>query len=172
MGGAAASSDQPGHLAVDARPVGSYYALDTNKNGSPWVPFSVAGTDTGASLPTGATLKAIDSATWSKSPSRFRARGWLRFKNRADKNHFISMARLRPGKTLADFVDSLQSRSGPNPVDFRFGINSGVMSPGHDMALKYRLPRGDYVLTCYWPDASMGGMPHVFMGMYRVVKVR
>ena len=38
--------------------------------------------------------------------------------------------------------------------------------------MKYRLPKGNYVLTCFWPDASMGGMPHAFMGMYRVVKVR
>lgn len=96
---------------------------------------------------------------------------WLRFKNRADKFHFVLMATLLTGKTLADFADSLKGGGRP-PVDVRVGIDSGVMSPGHDMATKYRLRRGDYVLTCFWPDASMGGMPHAFIGMYRLVRVR
>ena len=38
--------------------------------------------------------------------------------------------------------------------------------------MNYRLPRGNYVLVCFWPDASMGGMPHAFMGMYRGIKVK
>jgi hypothetical protein len=33
----------------------------------------------------------------------------------------------------------------------------------------YRLPRGEYVMLCWWPDAEMGGMPHVFMGMHRAI---
>ena len=40
------------------------------------------------------------------------------------------------------------------------------------MAMNYSLPRGDYVLVCFWPDANMGGMPHAFMGMYRGIKVK
>ena len=38
--------------------------------------------------------------------------------------------------------------------------------------MNYRLPRGNYVLVCFWPDANMGGMPHAFMGMYRGIKVK
>ena len=170
LGGASATSDKAGKLAVDLD-AGSYYALDTNKKGAAWLPFTVSGVDTGATLPAGATFKAINSTTWAKRPTAIPRHGWLRFKNRADQNHFVSMAKLLPGKTLADFADSLTGGGRP-PVDFRFGIDSGVMSPGHDMATKYALPRGDYVLTCFWPDASMGGMPHAFMGMYRLVTVR
>ncbi len=170
LGGASATSDTSGKLAVDLDP-GSYYALDTNKSGAVWLPFSVSGAETGASLPAGATLKAIDSTTWAKRPMSIPTHGWLRFKNRADQNHFVGMGKLLPGKTLKDFADSLKGGGRP-PLDFRFGIDTGVMSPGHDMATKYRVPRGDYVLVCFWPDASMGGMPHAFMGMYRLVKVR
>lgn len=171
LGGTPATSDKAGKLAVDLDP-GSYYALDTDKNGAAWLAFSVDGVETGATLPTGATLRTVESTKWAKRPKAIPRSGWLRFKNRADQNHFIVMAKLLPGKTLADFAAALEDESGPPPLDFRSGLDSGVMSPGHDMALKYRLPRGNYVLTCFWPDASMGGMPHAFMGMYRLVKVR
>lgn len=171
LGGATVSSEKAGKLAVDLEP-GSYYAVDTDKTGSPWLPFTVSGTDAGATLPAGATLKAVDSTTWAKRPTAIPRSGWLRFKNRSDENHFIVMAKLMPGKTVDDFAAFLKDESGPPPVDFRFGVDSGVLSPGHDMAFKYRLPRGNYVLTCFWPDADMGGMPHALMGMYRLVKVR
>lgn len=52
------------------------------------------------------------------------------------------------------------------------GLDTGVVSPGHRMALEYQLPKGHHVLTCFWPDAEMGGMPHMFMGMYRALDVR
>ena len=171
LGGTTASSEKAGKLAVDLDP-GSYYALDTNKTGSPWFPFTVSGVDTGATMPADKTVRAIDSATWAKRPAAIPRRGWLKFKNRADQNHFIVLVKLRPGKTVKDFAAWLKEESGPPPVDFRFSLDSGVVSPGHDMAMKYRLRRGNYVLTCFWPDASMHGMPHAFMGMYRGVKVR
>jgi hypothetical protein len=168
LGGATASSDRAGKLAVDLDP-GTYYAVDSNKTGSPWFPFTVSGVDTGAALPAGAALRTIDSTTWAKRPAAIPRSGWLRFKNRADQNHFIAMVKLLPGKTVKDFAAFLEEESGPPPVDFRFSLDTGVISPGHDMATKYRLPRGNYVLACFWPDASMGGMPHAFMGMYRGV---
>lgn len=171
LGGATATSEKAGKLVVDLDP-GSYYALDTNKNGSPWQPFTVSGVDTGATMPADATFKAVDSTKWAKRPASIPRSGWLRFKNRADQNHFIVLLKLLPGKTVKDFAAWLKDESGPPPVDFRFGLDSGVLSPGHDMATKYRLRRGNYVLTCFWPDASMGGMPHALMGMYRGVRVR
>jgi len=171
LGGVSASRDKAGKLAVDLEP-GTYYAVDSNKTGSPWLQLSVGGVDTGASMKVDATLTAVDSTKWAKRPAAIPRNGWLRFRNRADQNHFVIMVKLLPGKTLDDFADFLEKESGPPPVDFRTGLDSGVLSPGHDMAMKYRLPKGNYVLTCFWPDASMKGMPHAFMGMYRVVKVR
>ncbi len=166
LGGASASRDKAGKLAVDLEP-GTYYAVDSNKTGSPWLQLSVGGVDTGASMKVDATLTAVDSTKWAKRPAAIPRNGWLRFRNRADQNHFVIMVKLLPGKTLDDFAAFLEKESGPPPVDFRSGLDSGVLSPGHDMAMKYRLPKGNYVLTCFWPDASMGGMPHAFMGMYR-----
>lgn len=173
LGGAAASSEKAGKLVVDLAP-GSYYALDVAKTGSPWTSFTVSGVDTGAVLPAGKTLRAVDSTSWGKRPKAIPRRGWLRFKNRADQNHFVALAKLSPGTTMADFEAYMEEggESGPPPLDFRYSVDSGVLSPGHDMAMKYRLPRGTYLLACFWPDASMGGMPHVAMGMYRAIKVR
>ena len=173
LGGAVASSGKAGKLVVDLAP-GSYYALDVAKTGSPWTPFTVGGVDTGAELPAGKTLWAVDSTSWGKRPKAIPRSGWLKFKNRADQNHFVSLAKLKPGTTIADFEAYMEAggESGPPPLDFRYAVDTGVLSPGHDMAVKYRLPRGTYLLACFWPDASMGGMPHVAMGMYRAVTVR
>ncbi|MBD3926925.1 hypothetical protein IEZ26_20060 [Nocardioides cavernae] len=171
LGGTGATRDKAGKLVLDLEP-GTYYGLETNRFGAPWTPFTVAGVDTGATMPSGATLKAVDSTKWAKEPASIPRSGWLRFKNRADQNHFIILAKLARGKTIDDFDDFIKDESGPPPIDPRFGLDSGALSPGHDMAMKYRLPKGNYVLTCFWPDASMKGMPHAFMGMYRVVTVR
>ena len=56
-------------------------------------------------------------------------------------------------------------------MSFRVSYDSGLVSPGQTVAMNYKLPKGDYVLVCFWPDASMGGMPHAFMGMYRGIKL-
>ena len=61
---------------------------------------------------------------------------------------------------------------GPSPVNFGLGIDSGVVSPGHSATFRYNVPEGDYVMLCFWPDASMGGMPHAFMGMHRVITLK
>ena len=170
LGGATASRDKAGKLAVDLEP-GTYYAVDSNKTGSPWLQLSVGGVDTGAGMKVDATLTAVDSTKWSKRPAAIPRNGWLRFRNRADQNHFIVMvncARQDAGRLRRLPGEGVRAAAGGLPT----GIDSGVLSPGHDMAMKYRLPKGNYVLTCFWPDASMGGMPHAFMGMYRGIEVR
>ena len=171
LGGAGATRDKAGKLVLDLEP-GTYYGLETNRFGAPWTPFTVSGVDTGATMPSGATLTTVDSTKWAKQPAAIPRSGWLRFKNRADQNHFVILAKLARGKTVDDFADFIKDESGPPPIDPGSVLDSGVLSPGHDMAMKYRLPRGNYVLTCFWPDASMGGMPHAFMGMYRGLRVR
>ena len=171
LGGVTATKDKAGKLVIDLD-AGSYYALDTRRRSGPWTAFTVAGTDTGASLPDAATLKAVDSTRWAKKPASIPHAGWLHFKNRADQNHFVVLAKLKKGRTVDDFAAFIEDESGPPPVRFDQGLDSGALSPGHDMVMKYRLTKGDYVLMCFWPDAAMKGTPHVFMGMYRGVEVR
>jgi hypothetical protein len=51
-------------------------------------------------------------------------------------------------------------------------MDSGVLSPGRVATFKYNLPKGNYALMCFWPDAEMGGTPHAFMGMLRGITVK
>ncbi|MEO6511810.1 MAG: hypothetical protein ABIO16_12510, partial [Nocardioides sp.] len=117
-----------------------------------------------------ATIKAVKDTTWANKPASIPNKGMLRFKNTATQNRFIVLVKLKSGKTYQDFKEWFTAKggpSGPSPVKFNVGLNSGVVSPGHSATFKYNLPKGNYVMLCFWPDASMGGMPHAFMGMHR-----
>jgi len=46
-----------------------------------------------------------------------------------------------------------------------------VLSPRQSVELTYDLPAGSYLLLCEIRDAETG-MPHVFMGMHKVVTLR
>ena len=171
FGGVSVPQGKVGKLTVSL-PVGSYYAADIERNRpSAFTAFTVAGADTGAVMPEGSTVRAVNSTSWAKTPRSITHRGMLTFKNRTDNNHFVGLVRLKKGKTVKDFEAwvnaALGGEEGPPPVDFRVAFDGGVVSPGQTVAMNYRLPKGDYVLACFWPDASMGGMPHAFMGMFR-----
>ena len=175
LGGVNLRPGEVGKLSVSL-PVGSYYAADIERNRpSAFTAFTVAGADTGASMPAGSTVKAVKSASWAKGPKSIDNRGLLTFKNRTDQNHFVVLVRLKKGKTAKDFAAwmdaAMEGDEGPPPVDFRVSFDGGVVSPGQTVAMNYKLPKGDYILACFWPDASMGGMPHAFMGMYRGIKL-
>lgn len=175
FGGLNVLSGKVGKLTVNL-PVGSYYAADIERNRpSAFTAFTVAGADTGATMPAGSTVRAVKSTSWAKSPRTIAHRGMLTFKNHTDNNHFVGLVKLNKGKTVKDFgawVDAaMEGEEGPPPVNFRVSFDGGVVSPGHTVAMNYKLPKGDYVLVCFWPDASMGGMPHAFMGMFRGIKL-
>ena len=171
LGGVNVVMGKVGKVAVNLAP-GSYYAADIERNRpSAFTAFTVAGADTGASMPSGPTLRAVKSASWAKNPKSIPRRGMLTFENFSSQNHFVGLIKLRPGKTVEDFgawtEAQMNGQNGPPPVDFGKSFDGNVVGPGHTAAMSYRLTRGNYVLLCFWPDANMGGMPHAFMGMYR-----
>jgi len=178
FGGMAVQKGTPGKLVVDLEP-GDYWALDTNTNeAGKFFAFSVAGVDTGNVMPeSDATLRAVQDTTWANNPASIPNKGLMTFKNKASQNHFIVMVKLKKGMTYKDFKKWFAASmdgppSGPSPVNFDIGMDSGVLSPGHSARFKYNLPKGDYVMLCFWPDASMGGMPHAFMGMHRGITLK
>jgi hypothetical protein len=163
-------------LVVDLDP-GNYWALDTDTNQpGKFFAFTVAGLDTGNVAPDAVKIKAILDTTWAAKPASIPHKGLLKFKNTASQNHFIEMAKLKKGYTYKDFKNWLaaaqQGPPGPSPVNFDLGLGSGVVSPGHSAIFNYNVPKGDYVMLCFWPDASMGGMPHAFMGMTRGITLK
>jgi len=178
-GGVTATPDDPATLFVNL-PAGTYWALDTHarpNKAEGYFTFTVTGPGTGVVAPTTAKVKAVASTKWSRKPASIPNKGLLTFKNRSDKNHFMVMVKLKKGKDFGDFkvwFKSLEGGppAGPPPVNFDIGLDSGVNSPGIATTFNYKLPKGNYVLLCFWPDAEMGGMPHAFMGMYRPIKLR
>ena len=176
LGGVNVLKGKVGKVTLNLAP-GTYYAADIERNRpSAFTAFTVAGADTGATMPEGPTIRAVKSASWAKSPRSIPRRGMLTFENFASQNHFAILAKLKRGKTVKDFGDWLDAQmgglNGPPPINFGASFDSGVVSGGQTVAMNYRLSRGNYVLVCFWPDASMGGMPHAFMGMYRGIKLK
>ena len=174
-GGVTATPDRAGRLTVSL-PAGSYWALDTNTHKASKVfSFEVTGADTGSTMPDVKTLRAIDSTTFAKRPRAIPRSGMIGFLNSADQNHFLALAKLKKGKDVGDFrrwiKALLEGQGGRPPVRFGVGFDTGVASPGVEYQASYRVPRGRYILTCFWPDADMDLMPHAFMGMFRGVRV-
>ena len=165
------ATDKAATLVVDLDP-GTYWALDIAGQDNKFFAFAVSGVDTGNVMPSAPTLKAKQATTWARSPKSIPNKGLLTFKNASSNNHFIELAQLKKGKTYQDFkawfAAIQQGSGGPEPFTDT-SLDTGVLSPGHSAVLSYRLPKGDYVLFCFWPDASMGGMEHAFMGMHRAI---
>jgi hypothetical protein len=160
--------------------VGHYWVVDTNDNETTpadLFDLRVGGRGIGGHLGGAATLRAINEVDFARYPRAIPSSGRVVLRNDSEDNHFFSMARLLPGKTMKDFrawiKGAANGEQAPPPVDEQARtLESGVISPGGAMSMHYDLPRGRYVLICWWPDADMGGMPHAFMGMYRGVRVR
>jgi hypothetical protein len=101
-------------------------------------------------------------------------KGTLLFKN-ADSTvpHFVLMQQVAEGTTIDQVLEFFMSEEqGPPPEWFLPGyLETGSLSPGRSMTMNYKLPPGQYVLTCFFPDPKMQGMPHAFMGMIEMVTV-
>ncbi|HSE09775.1 MAG TPA: hypothetical protein VLB29_14010 [Nocardioidaceae bacterium] len=156
---------------------GTYWALDTmprRLDPAKILEFTVAGESVGGRL-SGHVIRATGEHKWGKASPRIPTRGRIVFRNPSSAPHFIAIVKLARGKTMKDFRawinEQKQGNQSPPPVNFNVTLDTGVITTGQSMAFKYRLPRGRYVLTCWWPDSNMGGMPHALMGMYRGLRV-
>ncbi len=176
LGGVDTRPDKPTRMSVKL-PRGSYWALDVSApllDPAKAFAFTVSGTSVGGRN-TGRIIRAVDSTKWGRLSQHLPTQGRIWFQNRSTENHFIVLAKLAKGKTMADFrrwvQQTKQGQQVAPPVSMRGGLDTGVISSGKSMSLPYRLAAGDYVLMCFWPDADMGGTPHVLMGMYRGLRV-
>jgi hypothetical protein len=180
LGGVSSAPRHRGVMFVRLPRGHRYIAIDTNAQAnlvSKFHHFNVVGQRVAGAMPSTRSLKAIHDMDWAPRPKHIPSSGLLGFTNASKDNHFIVLVRLKAGKTMRDwrhFVNAVKNgqNPGPPPVNFNVGLNTGAVSPGHRMVFRYQLPRGRYVLTCFWPDAEEGGLPHAFLGMYRKLVVR
>ncbi len=108
---------------------------------------------------------------WGGS-SQLAAKGTFLFKN-ADRTtpHFVILQQVAEGTTTDQVLEFLQSEEQGPPPDFVLpaSLETGSLSPGRSMTVDYKLPAGQYVVMCFFPDPNMGGMPHALMGMLKMI---
>ena len=177
VGGVSADSGEPGVMWAKLRR-GTYWAFDTDPSrflARKMLTVHVRGSKVRGALPGDATLTASGNAAWAQDPASIPASGMLKLRNESNANHFFGVARLKPGRTMADvdaWVEGVTSGDeSPPPIRFGVGFESGVVGPGRTMTMKYDLPAGEYVMLCFWPMPEHDFMPHMFMGMYRQLTV-
>lgn len=165
-GGAPARPGRPGEVTVTLS-AGRYYFIDQNGRGLSWV--DVVGRTHTRPSPADATITAH---TYGFDVSALPTSGLLRVRNISDQPHFVNLQRVRTGTTPAMVARALRHQSpGPKPSWLlHAGTDSAVVSPYRHAVLAYDLPAGEYLLACFWPDDETG-MPHAYMGMWKLVTV-
>ncbi len=129
---------------------------------------SIAATANAASpLPrdsNGVVVSLRDFAYVAPTPWRSGKRT-LEIRNDGRADHLILIARLRPGKTLRDWMTSDDSVTVSDPV-------TGVarLGPGQSALLQVELSPGRYVLSCLIGD-PISGKTHAELGMLREIEV-
>lgn len=166
LGGAAATPGTPGVFA-ETLYAGTYVLADTSSSvrsvlhvtGTPPRRGWVAQTS---------TITGTRADRWSM-PSTIPHAGWTLFRDTSDEPHFIVLQQVKPGTTNKQVGDFLASGSDTAPpFALEAQAATGVISGGTQMLWHYALPRGTYVILCFWPSDE-NGMPHALMGMHKVV---
>ncbi|MGX8910049.1 hypothetical protein ACR820_33295 [Streptomyces netropsis] len=112
---------------------------------------------------------------------RFRTEGLVTshkpilIRNASSEVHEAQLQRVTAGTThrdLRQYFDAMaQGKKAKSPFTGQ-PVGFGGISPGHKALLRiHGLKPGTYALTCYVPDEH-SGLPHVFMGMYKIVHLR
>lgn len=165
-GGAEATPSKPGAFSVTL-PRGRFLFLDQNTFKYTWV--NVVGKITPRqTLPNRSTI-SLYTYGFGAMPTSIPHAGWTLITNKADQPHFLEMNRVKMSTTDAQVRRYFKSGGQGRPsFALAASTGSGVLTQGQHQALYYNLPAGKYLLACYWPD-RMTGMPHAFMGMWKLI---
>ena len=156
---------------------GTYYVWDpvsAAASGKPPVLARLTVTRGGTFPPlTGSVVVAVTSADRFIAPGTWPHQGTYLFHNVADTIHFMQIIPVKPGTTDKQIQAFFNSHSMSPPPFFAAGPSGGnnVVSPGRTIQVAYNLPKGTYVLMCFVAD-DMTGIPHAFMGMHKVIKLK
>jgi len=169
MGGAPARVDHPGDFSIRL-PHGDLVLID--QNNPTFFRLHVFGK--APARPRVPTTSSITTFTYGfgTTPSALPSSGWTRVGNVSDQPHFVVMQRVKNGTTPKMVRKFLKQHGlhGNPPWALKASTSSAVISPQHHQALRYDLPAGKYLLACFWRDDETG-MPHILMGMWRLVRL-
>jgi hypothetical protein len=163
-GGATARPHKPGFFTVTLRH-GNFYMLD--QNGSAVTPFRVVGDP--VSRPGVAHQSTITAFSYGfeSDPETIPAAGTLYFFNQADQPHFLEIQHVKEGTTRSQVKHAFMSNGRPSFI-LPGSTGAGVISPYFGQMMQYDLPPGEYLIACFWPAADTG-LPHAFMGMFKLI---
>lgn len=166
-GGASARPKVPGETVVKLR-AGQYMAIDPN---SPAVGMlNLVGT--APKQPKVASDGTYTAFTHGWAVSRgLPASGTVKFRNQSDQPHMLVLQQVKSSTTnkqVRKFINS--GMQGQPSWALKASADAGVISPGRSSLMRYDLPPGKYLAACFWPD-YFTGMPHVAMGMWKLVTI-
>lgn len=162
-------TDAPGRFVVSL-PAGKFILLDEDGNGlgrltvtSPKVARTAP--------PSSATVfaAATTHGFGFKVKGTISHDGWVTFSNKTDEPHFLEIDRVKPSTTRAYIRKHIQDNSQPAKV-IGLKAETAPIGPGKSGELKLNVPKGKYLIACFWPSRD-NGMPHAFMGMYKLVHI-
>lgn len=147
-----------------------YYFFDSNTNKA--VPVKVVGKmSPRKAVPTSSLL---DIYTYGFAPGSrpILHNGTTLLANRADQPHFVELQQVKQNTTAREVKAFFKHGAQGQPSwALRATEGSGVISPGKTSALTLNLPAGKYLVACFWPDFKTG-MPHAFMGMWKLITLK
>ncbi len=130
--------------------------------------FTVTGTATTATVPSDGTVTLKDfqitlpgAITQSKALT-------LQVVNNGPSIHEMAVIKLGAGKTVQDFVKAFADPNGSHE-GFTDAGGLGAQDPGGTGYVLLNLSPGNYIATCFVPDAQ--GKPHFADGMYTAFTV-
>jgi hypothetical protein len=164
-GGAEALPKHPGDMVVSL-PAAQFMATDQNSNAS--ATLNIVGKAPSRVAQPYSGIYTAFSYGW-ETTSNLPATGWVRFANRADQPHFLVLQHVKSTTTNKMVRQFIASGAQSNPSwGLKETAESGVVSPSTSQLVHLSLPAGRYLIACFWPD-YFTGMPHMFMGMWKLV---
>ena len=159
-------------VKVDKR--GTYYFVNTETNAL--TSLKVKGTTQKRSLPK--TDGWLNAATVNNGAgNQFKVgkhdanRGWMKTTNNAQEPHFFDLGHVKKSTKPSDVSAYLSDPNAPQvpPFQAKDGAQAAqqIVSPGKTVVWSYRVPKGKYLVTCFWPS-KFDGMPHALMGMWKL----
>ena len=158
---------------------GTYYLVDDNADLAggtpPLLPLTVLGTSRGHKAQESGHQPTVSMTANDLFDVRgsLPARGTISVRNVSDTLHLMQVWPVLPGTKDEAVQAWLDDGAQGDPGFFVDGPTMGLnmLSPGQSVQMTYDMPAGSYLLLCEIRDAETG-MPHVFMGMHKVVTLK
>ena len=132
-------------------------------------------TVTAATTPRPAPKSSVTETALTKrrfgGPTHLPAKGTITFKNKSNESpHFLALLHVKKSTTKKQAFNEFTGKSKTNYF-LKDQAGTDVLGEGMSQTLHYNVPKGKYVEFCFFPDPKTG-MPHVFMGMLRMVHLK